>query len=55
MYQQQLLQEGLYDAYNQWIFGSTENLPAFQNWTVAHKEDYTMLQNFQKGAYSKSR
>ncbi len=48
-YQQQLLQEGLFDAYNQWIFGSTENLPAFQNWTVAHKDDYTAFTNFQKG------
>ncbi len=48
-YQQQLLQEGLFDAYNQWIFGSTENLPAFQNWTVTHREDYTAFTNFQKG------
>ena len=48
-YQQQLIQEGLYDAYNQWIFGSSENLPAFQNWTITHKEDYAAFMNFQKG------
>lgn len=48
-YQQQLIQEGIFEAYNQWIFGSTENLPAFQNWTLTHKEDYNAFTNFQKG------
>ncbi len=48
-YQQQLLQDGLFDAYNQWIFGSSENLVRFQNWTVNHTEDYTAFTNFQKG------
>lgn len=48
-YHQQLLQEGLFDAYNQWMFGSVENLPAYQNWTVAHKDEYTSFTNFQKG------
>ncbi|MFT3909170.1 MAG: hypothetical protein QM737_07050 [Ferruginibacter sp.] len=48
-YQQQLMQEGLFDAYDQWIFGSSENLPAFQNWTNTHKEEYIAFTNFQKG------
>ena len=48
-YQQQLMQEGLFDAYDQWIFGSSENLPAFQNWTVTHNEEYNAFTNFQKG------
>lgn len=48
-YQQQLLREGMFDAYNQWIFGSSENLSAYQNWTVTHKEEYTSFANFQKG------
>lgn len=48
-YQQQLLQEGLFDAYDQWIFGSSENLVRFQNWTVNHTEDYTAFTNLQKG------
>lgn len=48
-YQQQLLQEGLFDAYNQWVFGSSENLARFQAWTVNHKEEYNALINFQKG------
>jgi tetratricopeptide (TPR) repeat protein len=48
-YQQQLLREGLFDAYNQWIFGSSQNLAAFQNWTVAHSEEYSRFTSFQKG------
>lgn len=48
-YQQQLLQEGMYDAYNQWIFGSAENLAAYQNWTVTHKDEYNRFADFQKG------
>lgn len=45
---QQLLQEGMFDAYNQWIFGSSENLVRYQQWTINHKEEYTAFINFQK-------
>jgi tetratricopeptide (TPR) repeat protein len=48
-YQEQLLREGFFDAYNQWLFGSAENLNNFQQWTINHKEDYTGFSNFQKG------
>lgn len=48
-YQQQLLQEGLFEAYNQWIFGSSENLAAYQNWINIHKEMYTAFSSFQQG------
>ena len=47
--QKQLLQEGLFDAYNQWIFGSVQNLAAYQNWTIAHSADYSDFSRFQKG------
>ena len=47
-YQRQLLQEGLFDAYNQWIFGSAQNLAQFQNWINAHPEEYAALTNYQK-------
>lgn len=47
-YQRQLLQEGLFDAYNQWIFGSAQNLAYFQNWINAHPEEYAALTNYQK-------
>ena len=48
-YQQQLLREGLFDAYNQWIFGSVQNLSAFQNWVNTNNTTYEEFLNFQKG------
>jgi tetratricopeptide (TPR) repeat protein len=48
-YQQQLLKEGMFDAYNQWIFGAAQNLPAFQSWTATHAEEYNRFISFQKG------
>ena len=48
-YQQQLLREGLFDAYNQWLFGSSQNLSNFQAWVNNHSEEYNSFLNFQKG------
>jgi len=48
-YQRQLLKEGMFDAYNQWIFGAAENLTAFQNWTNTHGDEYKRFVNFQQG------
>jgi len=48
-YQRQLLKNGLYEAYNQWIFGAVENLQTFQTWTNTHSEEYTRFGDFQKG------
>ena len=47
-YQRQLLQEGLFDAYNQWLFGSVQNLPGFQNCITTHATEYNAFSNFQK-------
>lgn len=47
-YHRQLLQEGLFEAYNQWIFGSAQNLAYFQNWINAHPHEYAALTNYQK-------
>lgn len=47
--QRQLLQEGIFDAYNQWIFGAAQNLAAYQNWTNAHPAEYSEFNRFQKG------
>jgi len=44
----QLLQEGMFDAYNQWVFESVQNLPAYQNWTVLHASEYNDFTRFQK-------
>jgi tetratricopeptide (TPR) repeat protein len=48
-YHRQLMKAGLFDAYNQWIFGAAQNLPAFQAWTVAHSDEYNRFINFQQG------
>ncbi len=45
----QLLQEGMFDAYNQWLFGSVQNLAAYQNWTVAHSTENDEFVKFQRG------
>ncbi|HWR33359.1 MAG TPA: hypothetical protein VN451_07535 [Chitinophagaceae bacterium] len=45
-YQQHLLREGLFDAYNQWLFGSSENLAAYENWTKTHAEEYNNFNSF---------
>ena len=39
-YQRQLLKEGNFNAYNQWLFGSAQNLAAFENWTSTHGAEY---------------
>ncbi len=44
----QLAKEGMFDAYNQWIFGAADNLSAFQLWTTNHAEEYSKFINFQK-------
>ncbi len=47
--QRQLLQEGMFDAYNQWIFMAAQNLPAYQNWITVNAGAYNELNRFQKG------
>jgi Tfp pilus assembly protein PilF len=47
--QRQLLQEGMFDAYNQWIFMAAQNLPAYQNWITVNAAAYSELNRFQKG------
>jgi Tfp pilus assembly protein PilF len=48
-YQQQLIREGMWDAYNQWLFGPIENLTSFESWSKLHKDDYAKFTNFQRG------
>jgi tetratricopeptide (TPR) repeat protein len=48
-YHRQLLKQGLFESYNQWLFGPIQNLTAFQNWTNKHTESYTEFANFQHG------
>lgn len=36
----QLLREGMFEAYNQWLFESVINVASFDNWTRTHAEEY---------------
>jgi len=47
-YQRQLLSEGMFEAYNQWLFGPSENLAAYDNWTKTHADEYNGFSAFQK-------
>lgn len=47
-YHRQLLAEGLFTAYNQWLFGPIENLAAYETWTKSHVEEYNGFVAFQK-------
>lgn len=47
-YQRQLLTEGMFEAYNQWLFGPSENLAAYDNWTKTHADEYNGFSAFQK-------
>lgn len=48
-YQQQLLREGMFEAYNQWLFAPVENLAAYDSWTRSNADQYNSFANFQKG------
>jgi hypothetical protein len=47
-YHQQLLREGMFEAYNQWLFGTVENLTAYDNWAKTHLDEYKGFTAFQK-------
>src|SRR5665647_166276 len=46
---EQLLEEGLFPAYNQWIFEASQNLSNYQSWISTHAEEYTSFNKFQQG------
>jgi Tfp pilus assembly protein PilF len=47
-YQQQLIREGMFEAYNAWLFGPVENLAAFDQWTKTNSDAYAKFTYFQK-------
>lgn len=42
-HQRQLLQEGMFEAYNYWLFGPAANIKTYQTWQQYHQEE---LNNF---------
>jgi tetratricopeptide (TPR) repeat protein len=47
-HQKQLLQEGMFDAYNQWIFEASTDFAKYENWTKLNAEQYAEFTKFQK-------
>lgn len=42
----QYIQEGLFEAYNQWVFATEQNMLAYQKWIAAHPKEYAALNRF---------
>ncbi|MEO6683640.1 MAG: tetratricopeptide repeat protein [Ginsengibacter sp.] len=49
--QNKFLAEGMFPAYNQWLFGSVQNLSAYQNWVNLNKEENNAFTSFQKANF----
>lgn len=47
-YQRQLVREGMFEAYNQWLFGPIDNLSSFDQWSKTNSEAYKKFINFQR-------
>jgi Tfp pilus assembly protein PilF len=47
-HQQQLLKEGLFEPYNQWLFAAAENEATYQNWVKTHSTENAAFSKFQK-------
>ncbi len=48
-YQKQLLESGMFAAYNEWIFSSGATPDAYQQWVASNKEAYEQFNYFQRG------
>ena len=46
--QKNLLEKCLFAAYDQWIFGATQNLAAYQNWIASHASEYEAFNTYLK-------
>ncbi len=45
-HQRQLLQEGMFEAYNHWLFGPAANIKAYQTWQQYHQEELNTFLTF---------
>ena len=45
---QYLQREGMFEAYNQWLFGPASDVSAYQNWLKTHDVDYKKFQEYQR-------
>ena len=47
-HQQYLIKEGLFDAYNQWIFGDASNPDYYQMWQNTHTKEFNFFKVYQQ-------
>lgn len=47
-FQRKLLKEGMFESYNQWIFGPASNQADYKAWTNVHKTEYDAFTQFQR-------
>lgn len=47
-YQDKMLHDGVYDAYNQWLFGAVDNSQEFSLWVKVNNKEYTAFENWRK-------
>lgn len=52
-FQTQLMREGLFDAYNQWIFGTILNKDRYDNWVFTHDTEMQEFTQFQRNVLFK--
>ena len=45
---QNLLREGMFEAYNAWLFGPSSDINAYQNWIKTHEVGYKRFQEYQR-------
>lgn len=45
-YHEQLMKEGLFEAYNQWLFGAALNQETYDTWTAANKDKMDAFQKY---------
>ncbi len=48
-YQRQLLQSGMFNAYNQWIFGFAQDSTTYDTWVSSNSTEFNTFNNFQRG------
>ena len=48
-YQRQLMQLGMFNAYNQWIFGFAQDEKVYDQWVKEHNDEYNTYNNFARG------
>lgn len=52
-HQRQLLQQGMFEAYNQWLFGASASSSAYQNWVASHSQEIKDWQTYQRSVVYK--